>query len=96
MQMIVPGSILYVSSLWAIKIALVIFYKHIAAPGTKLQIIYNFALGVLVATYLVIFFHIIFQCYPLDKRWSQDPLCESRPNAVSPASFTDDRSPRPM
>uniref|UniRef100_A0A8H7NC50 Rhodopsin domain-containing protein n=1 Tax=Bionectria ochroleuca TaxID=29856 RepID=A0A8H7NC50_BIOOC len=38
MKMILPGSILYVSSVWAIKIALVIFYKHIAAPGTKLQI----------------------------------------------------------
>ncbi|CAH0023353.1 unnamed protein product [Clonostachys rhizophaga] len=74
MKMIIPGSILYVSSLWAIKIALVIFYKHIAAPGTKLQIIYNVTLGVLVTTYLVIFFHIIFQCYPPNKRWSQDSL----------------------
>jgi hypothetical protein len=90
MQMILPGSILYVSSVWAIKIALVILYKHIAAPGTKLQIIYNVTIGVLVTTYLVIFFHIIFQCYPQNKRWSQDLLCQSCRNAVSPASFTDD------
>ncbi|KAF6836464.1 hypothetical protein CMUS01_05407 [Colletotrichum musicola] len=73
MQMIVPGSILYVTSLWAIKIALVLFYKRIAAPGSKLQLVYNVALGLLVASWATIFFHIIFQCYPHDKRWSQDP-----------------------
>lgn len=73
--MIVPGSILYVTSLWAIKIALVIFYKRLAAPGTKLQIIYNVTLCLLVAFWTAIFFHIIFQCFPHDKRWSQDPAC---------------------
>ncbi|KAF6805731.1 hypothetical protein CSOJ01_09299 [Colletotrichum sojae] len=73
LQMIVPGSILYVTSLWAIKIALVLFYKRIAAPGSKLQLVYNVALGLLVASWATIFFHIIFQCYPHDKRWSQDP-----------------------
>ncbi|KAF4460611.1 integral membrane PTH11 [Fusarium albosuccineum] len=73
MKMIVPGSILYVASLWSIKIALVIFYKRLAAPGSKLQTIYNIALGLLVVFFLVIFFHIIFQCFPHDKRWSQDP-----------------------
>ncbi|KAH8593824.1 hypothetical protein B0O99DRAFT_713211 [Bisporella sp. PMI_857] len=73
MKMIVPGSTLYVTSLWSIKIALVIFYKKLAAPGSKLQIVYNVALGGLVATFLVIFFDILFQCFPYDKRWSQDP-----------------------
>lgn len=76
MKMIVPGSILYVTSLWAIKIALVLFYKRLAAPGTMLQTIYNVTLGFLVASWLTIFFHIIFQCFPHDKRWSQDPDCE--------------------
>jgi hypothetical protein len=70
------GSILYVSSLWAIKIALVLFYKRLAAPGTSLQMIYNIALGILAASWTTIFFHIIFQCFPHDKRWSQDPTCE--------------------
>jgi hypothetical protein len=73
--MIVPGSILYVTSLWAIKIALVLFYKRLAAPGTKLQVIYNVTLGLLVIFWATIFFHIIFQCFPHDKRWSQDPNC---------------------
>jgi heme/copper-type cytochrome/quinol oxidase subunit 2 len=80
--MIVPGSILYVTSLWAIKIALVLFYKRLAAPGTKLQMIYNITLGLLVIFWATIFFHIIFQCFPHDKRWSQDPNCvlsHSRP-----------------
>ncbi|KAH6954599.1 hypothetical protein DER45DRAFT_615929 [Fusarium avenaceum] len=79
MQMIVPGSILYVTSLWAIKIALVIFYKRLAAPGTKLQIIYNVTLCLLVAFWTAIFFHIIFQCFPHDKRWSQDPAYQCDP-----------------
>jgi hypothetical protein len=77
MQMIVPGSILYVSSLWAVKFALLFFYKRLAVPGSRLILLYNVALGGLVATFLVIFFDILFQCYPYDKRWSSDPTCES-------------------
>ncbi|KAG5769326.1 hypothetical protein H9Q72_003420 [Fusarium xylarioides] len=79
MKMIVPGSILYVTSSWAIKIALVLFYKRLAAPGTKLQIIYNVTLGLLVIFWATIFFHIIFQCFPHDKRWSQDPNYQCDP-----------------
>lgn len=76
MQMIVPGSILYVSSLWAVKFALVFFYKRLAAQGSRLILLYNIALGGLTATFLVIFFDILFQCYPYDKRWSHDPNCK--------------------
>ncbi|KAM0296009.1 hypothetical protein HYE67_005282 [Fusarium culmorum] len=79
MQMIVPGSILYVTSLWAIKIALVLFYKRLAAPGTRLQTIYNITLGLLACFWAAIFFHIIFQCFPHDKRWSQDPEYQCDP-----------------
>ncbi|KAK7424485.1 hypothetical protein QQX98_000450 [Neonectria punicea] len=79
MKMIVPGSILYVTSLWAIKVALVLFYKRLAAPGTKLQTIYSVTLGLLAASWAVIFFHIIFQCFPHDKRWSQDPTYQCDP-----------------
>ncbi|OAK99622.1 hypothetical protein IQ06DRAFT_337084 [Phaeosphaeriaceae sp. SRC1lsM3a] len=73
MQMIVPGSTLYVTSLWAIKFALVFFYKSLAARGSRLVLVYNIALAGLAVTYLVIFFDIMFQCFPHDKRWSQDP-----------------------
>ncbi|KAI9154855.1 hypothetical protein HJFPF1_07414 [Paramyrothecium foliicola] len=73
MKMIVPGSILYVTSLWAIKVALVLFYKRLAAPATKLQVIYNVVLGFLAAAWTLIIFHIIFQCFPHSKRWSLDP-----------------------
>jgi hypothetical protein len=76
MQMIIPGSTLYVSSLWAIKFALVFFYKSLAAPGSRLVVIYNVALAGLTVTYLIIFFDIIFQCYPHNKRWSTNPNCE--------------------
>jgi hypothetical protein len=79
MQMIVPGSTLYVSSLWAIKFALVFFYKRLAAPGSRLVMIYNFALAGLAVTYLIIFFDIMFQCFPHNKRWSKDPNCKRRP-----------------
>ncbi|KAM0229161.1 hypothetical protein ACHAPO_010191 [Fusarium lateritium] len=79
MQMIIPGSVLYVTSLWAIKIALVLFYKRLAAPGTRLQTIYNITLGLLVCFWAAIFFHIIFQCFPHDKRWSQDPTYQCDP-----------------
>ncbi|KAJ0335552.1 hypothetical protein COL922a_009052 [Colletotrichum nupharicola] len=77
--MIVPGSILYVTSLWAIKVSLVIFYKIIAAPASRLQIVYNVAIGLLLASWATIFFHIIFQCYPHDKRWSMDPNYQCDP-----------------
>jgi hypothetical protein len=75
MQMIVPGSTLYVSSLWAIKFALVFFYKSLAAPGSRMILMYNLALALLASTYLVIFFDIMFQCFPHDKRWSSNPNC---------------------
>jgi hypothetical protein len=81
MKMIVPGSILYVSSLWSIKFALVLFYKKLAAPGSKMQIAYNFALAGLAVTYTTIFFDILFQCYPYDKRWSKDPTYQCSPKA---------------
>ena len=80
MEMIIPGSTLYVSSLWAIKFALVFFYKSLAAPGSRLVLVYNFTLAGLVVTYLVIFFDIIFQCYPHNKRWSNNPNCEQKQN----------------
>ncbi|KAK8011888.1 hypothetical protein PG989_000148 [Apiospora arundinis] len=81
MQMIVPGSILYVTSLWAIKIALTLLYKKIAAPGTRIQVVYDIMLGWLAVTWLVIFFDIIFQCWPHDKRWLQNPDYECSPKA---------------
>lgn len=84
MQMIIPGSTLYVSSLWAIKFALVFFYKSLAAPGSRLVTVYNIALGGLIITYLIIFFDIIFQCFPHDKRWSNDPTCEPTLNSPQP------------
>ncbi|KAH9906196.1 hypothetical protein F4778DRAFT_636139 [Xylariomycetidae sp. FL2044] len=81
MQMIIPGSTLYVTSLWAIKAALVIFYKKLAAPGTKIQTVYNFTLGFLAVSWTVIFFDIVFQCFPNNKRWSLDPNYQCDPSA---------------
>jgi hypothetical protein len=78
MQMIIPGSILYVSSLWSIKFALVFFYKSLTIPGSRLFMVYNIALAGLVVTYLIIFFDVIFQCFPHNKRWSEDPDCERK------------------
>ncbi|KAI8938694.1 hypothetical protein NX059_004560 [Plenodomus lindquistii] len=83
MQMIVPGSILYVSSLWAVKFALVLFYKRLAVPGSTLITVYNVALGGLLITYLIIFFDILFQCYPYDKRWSTNPDYQCDPKAAT-------------
>ncbi|KAJ8109134.1 hypothetical protein OPT61_g7678 [Boeremia exigua] len=82
MQMIVPGSTLYVASLWAVKLALVLFYKRLAVPGSRLVTIYNVAIGGLVVTFLVIFFDILFQCYPYDKRWSTDLKYQCDPKAA--------------
>lgn len=77
MQMIVPGSTLYVASLWCVKFALVLFYKRLAVPGSRMVTIYNCALAGLAVTFTIIFFDILFQCYPYDKRWSHDPDCET-------------------
>lgn len=89
MQMIVPGSVLYVSSLWAVKFALVLFYKRLAVPGSRLVTLYNVALGGLAVTYLIIFFDILFQCYPYDKRWSVDPSCELHCTGTEAFSYYD-------
>ncbi|KAF2761480.1 hypothetical protein EJ05DRAFT_265304 [Pseudovirgaria hyperparasitica] len=68
----IPGSILYISSLWAIKAALVIFYKSLTVSGSRLQRAYNVALIVLAITWTVLFLDIFLHCLPLDKRWSLD------------------------
>lgn len=70
-KMIIPGSILYITSLWLIKAAMVIFYKRLA-DRTRYQTIYNITLGLLGATWATIFFHIIFKCYPPDRLWDLD------------------------
>lgn len=77
--MIIPGSTLYVTSIWAIKVALVLFYKRIAAR-TKLQTVYNCLLGFLAVSWLVIFFDIVFQCYPIERKWSHVPSRKETPH----------------
>ncbi|KAJ5512059.1 hypothetical protein N7463_001611, partial [Penicillium fimorum] len=68
MKMIIPGSTLYVTSLWLIKASMVIFYKRLA-DRTRYQIVYNVTLGLLAATWLVLFFDIVFKCYPVQRLW---------------------------
>lgn len=80
--MIVPGSILYVASLWFVKFSLVLFYKRLAAPGSRLVTVYNCALVGLAITFTIIFFDILFQCFPYDKRWSNDPNYQCDPKAA--------------
>lgn len=66
--MIIPGSTLYVTTLWLIKASLVIFYKRLA-DRTRYQTVYNITLAVLAATWLVLFFDIVFKCYPPSRQW---------------------------
>lgn len=75
--MIIPGSTLYVTSLWLIKASMVLFYKRLA-DRTRYQTIYNITLLVLGAAWLVLFFDIVFKCYPPDRQWKsiEDPKCE--------------------
>jgi urea transporter len=68
--MIIPGSTLYVTSLWLIKSSMVIFYKRLA-DRTRYQLVYNITLGFLLATWLVLFFDIVFKCYPVQRQWEQ-------------------------
>ncbi|KAE8151689.1 hypothetical protein BDV25DRAFT_138612 [Aspergillus avenaceus] len=71
MKMIIPGSTLYVTSLWLIKASMVCFYKRLA-DRTHYQRIYNIVLSLLAATWLAIFFNIIFKCFPVDRIWDMD------------------------
>ncbi|PYH96664.1 hypothetical protein BO71DRAFT_417688 [Aspergillus ellipticus CBS 707.79] len=86
MKMIIPGSTLYVSSMWLIKASLVIFYKRLA-DRTRYQTIYNITLAVLVATWLVLFFDIVFKCFPPDRQWKSvtNPAltCPSEPSTIN-------------
>ncbi|OGM42006.1 hypothetical protein ABOM_009502 [Aspergillus bombycis] len=71
MKMIIPGSTLYVTSLWLIKVGMVCFYKRLA-DRTHYQRIYNVVLVLLAATWLTIFLNIIFKCFPVDRIWDMD------------------------
>jgi hypothetical protein len=56
---------------------MVIFYKRLA-DRTRYQILYNITLGLLAATWLVLFFDIVFKCYPVQRQWEaiSNPECE--------------------
>ncbi|KAL2832907.1 hypothetical protein BDW59DRAFT_93903 [Aspergillus cavernicola] len=86
MKMIIPGSTFYVTSLWLIKTSMVVFYKRLA-DRTKYQLVYNITLGILGATWLVLFFDIVFKCYPPDRQWKSftDPTlaCPSKPDVIN-------------
>ncbi|EAA57806.1 hypothetical protein AN5943.2 [Aspergillus nidulans FGSC A4] len=86
LQMIIPGSTLYVTSLWLIKASMVIFYKRLA-DRTKYQTIYNITLAVLGATWLVLFLDIVLKCYPPNRQWKglTDPTlaCPEKPTTVN-------------
>jgi hypothetical protein len=55
---------------------MVIFYKRLA-DRTRYQIVYNITLGFLAATWLVLFFDIVFKCYPVQRQWEAilNPEC---------------------
>ncbi|KAF2087503.1 hypothetical protein K490DRAFT_3203, partial [Saccharata proteae CBS 121410] len=72
MLFIYPGSIFYVTSLWLVKVALVVFYKRLA-DRTYLQKIYNVTLAWLAISWIILFFDIIFYCWPVDRKWTTDP-----------------------
>ncbi|KAJ6087618.1 hypothetical protein N7467_006532 [Penicillium canescens] len=86
MKMIIPGSTLYVTSLWLIKSSMVIFYKRLA-DRTRYQIVYNITLGFLAATWLVLFFDIVFKCYPVQRQWeailNPELTCPPGPSTVN-------------
>ncbi|PWY68386.1 hypothetical protein BO70DRAFT_390300 [Aspergillus heteromorphus CBS 117.55] len=86
MKMIIPGSTLYVTSLWLIKSSLVIFYKRLA-DRTRYETVYNITLAVLGATWLVLFFDIVFKCFPPDRQWKSienpDLACPSGPSTIN-------------
>ncbi|KAL4979890.1 hypothetical protein BDW66DRAFT_156939 [Aspergillus desertorum] len=86
MKMIIPGSTLYVTSLWLIKAGMVIFYKRLA-DRTKYQTIYNITLALLGAAWLVLFLDIVLKCYPPNRQWKglTDPTlaCPEQPTTVN-------------
>lgn len=88
-QMIIPGSTLYVTSLWLIKSSMVIFYKRLA-DRTRYQIVYNITLGILGATWLVLFFDIIFKCYPPKRQW--EGITNPESEKISIEAITDSRT----
>lgn len=44
-------------------------------------IVYNAALVGLAITYIILFFHIMFHCYPQSRRWNLDPNSKPNPHA---------------
>jgi hypothetical protein len=81
-KMIIPGSVLYITSLWAIKFGLVIFYKRLAAR-TTLQLAYNILLVVLGCTWLFLVLFVIFGCWPASRAWTNDPACPANISVIT-------------
>ncbi|KAE8379359.1 hypothetical protein BDV26DRAFT_291381 [Aspergillus bertholletiae] len=85
LKLIIPGSTLYVTSLWLIKVGMVCFYKRLA-DRTHYQRIYNVVLALLAATWLTIFLNIIFKCFPVDRIWdveNPDRACSKKQSRVN-------------
>ncbi|KAL5340253.1 hypothetical protein BJX70DRAFT_128170 [Aspergillus crustosus] len=86
MKLILPGSTLYVTSVWLIKASMVLFYKRLA-DRTRYQTVYNITLAVLGATWLVLFFDIVFKRYPPKRQWESitnpDLACDATQTMVN-------------
>ncbi|KAJ5793392.1 uncharacterized protein N7503_009370 [Penicillium pulvis] len=69
-QMIIRGSMLYITSLWLIKAGMVTLYKRLG-DRTRYENVYNITLGILAATWLVLISSNNLICYPVRRRWEQ-------------------------
>ncbi|KAJ5458542.1 hypothetical protein N7475_009930 [Penicillium sp. IBT 31633x] len=85
-KMVIPGSTLYVTSLWLIKAGMVLFYKRLA-DRTRYQTLYNITLAILGATWLVLFFDIVFKCYPPKRQWESiikpELACDEKQTSIN-------------
>lgn len=72
MQMLLPSKLLYISAAWAIKSAVVLFYRVVAPPGSRVVIMCYAVLGLLVVSWGGVFFFTLFGCRPWDRYWAGD------------------------
>ncbi|USP82719.1 hypothetical protein yc1106_09993 [Curvularia clavata] len=82
MRMVLPSKLLYVSAAWTIKFSVVLFYRIVAPPGSRIVVMCYIVLGSLVVSWCGVFFYTLFGCIPWDKYWAGDLQSEC------PAEFT--------
>ena len=76
MKMVLPSKLLYISAAWTVKFAVVLSYKVVALPGSRIVILCYIVMAYLILSWSGVFFYTLFGCLPWDQYWAGGLTCE--------------------